>query len=191
MMKKVLFIISLFWGITVYAQQENSSLHLPKELDGMGQKVYDCYAYMYSKASEYVKVADKVSKADMDSISRIAILEYSEKAFDVNDSIFKKMLAGSNVGSSITNAPKFSPEQQALIDEIGSIVKKFNPKKGLTKLANELGKINQKAAKTLSGTDAIVVYAVSITTFYSTKYWSENVTKWQTLGSEVKNKNKM
>jgi hypothetical protein len=188
-MKKLLLIISLLLGITSYAQQENSSLHLPPALEGMGQKIHDAFEYMYSRASEYVKVTDKVSKADMDSISRVAVMEYSEKAFAEHDSIFKNFLFGSNIGG-ITKDPKFNPEQQVLIDEIKSVIMKYNPKDGLPQLAKRFGEINQKAAKTLSDTDAIVVYAVSMTTYYSTKYWSDNMPKWQVLREEVKKKKK-
>jgi hypothetical protein len=190
-MKKVvfLFIISPFLCITSCAQ-ENNNLHIPQELDGMGQKVYDGFEYMYSKVSEYVKVVDKVSKADMDSVCRVAILDYNEKVLGENDSILKRFLMNTNVnGSDATKDSKFNSEQQTLIEEIGSVVKKYNPKKGLPKLANELGDINQKAAKTLSDTDATAVYAVSITTYYSTKYWLTNAQKWQALGEEVKKKN--
>jgi hypothetical protein len=191
MMKNLLLlIISLLLGITSYAQQENSSLHLPQELEGMGQKIHDAFEYMYSRTSEYVKVTDKVSKADMDSISRVAVMEYTEKAFAEHDSIFKNFLFGSNTGGGITNDPKFNPEQQVLIDDIKSVIMKYKPKDGLPKLAEKLGEINQKATKTLSDTDAIVVYAVSMTTYYSTKYWLNNMPKWQALGEEVKKKKK-
>jgi hypothetical protein len=125
----------------------------------------------------------------MDSISRVAILEYCEKAYsELNDSICKKILSGGN----ITRNSASNPEQQALVDEIGSVAKKFNPKNGLSKFADALGDINQKAEKTLSSTDATVVYAVSMMTYYSAKYWSteENRKKWQKLRENAKKKAK-
>jgi hypothetical protein len=176
-------------SITIYAQQEDSALQLPQELDGMGQKVYGSFEYMYSRTSEYVKVADKVSKADMDSVTRVAILEFSEKVFGTNDSVLKKMLLGSSIGGGIAkDSIRRNPEQQVLIDEIMSAVKVFKPKDGLSKLADNLGKVNQKATKTLSETDAMPVYAASMTTYYSTKYWMSNFSKWQTLTAEAKKK---
>jgi coenzyme F420-reducing hydrogenase alpha subunit len=197
-MKKVLFIlfiINLFMGVTSYAQentyaQENNSLRISQELDGMGQKVYEGFEYTFSRVSEYVKVTDIISKADMDSVNRVAVLEFSEKAFGENDSILKNYILGNNRGDSTTKNIARTPEQQALMDEILSVIKKFNPKDGLSKLADKLGKINQKAAKTLSETDATVIHIVSITTYYSTKYWLNNGLKWQELGEEVKKKKK-
>jgi hypothetical protein len=184
-------IVCLSLNITSCAQQEDSALHLPQELDGIGQKMYGSFEYIYSRVSEYVKVADEISKADMDSVIRVAMSEYIPKTFGVNDSIFGKILSGSSIGGgggTAKDSIRWKPEQQVLMDEIMSVIKKFNPKKGLSKLADELGKVNQKAVKTLSETDAIPIYAVSTMTYYSTKYWSSNFSKWQALTAEAKKK---
>jgi hypothetical protein len=194
MMKKILFMICLFIGITVCTAQDGS-LNVPQEYEKVGQKMSDGFEYMLTRMSEYVKAADKVSKADIDSVSRVAMVEFSEKAFTGEefsgmDSLLKKMLLNDNNGSGVQDSIR-NPEQQALIAEIMSVAQKFNPKDGLSKLANDLGEINRKAAKTLSEADATAVYAVSTTGYYSAKYWTDmkNVRKWQAIGKKIKKKN--
>jgi len=58
------------------------------------------------------------------------------------------------------------PQTQKLLDETLSVIKSFNPQKGIGSLLDQLGKINRKATETLSEKDADAVHARNLYKFF-------------------------
>jgi hypothetical protein len=79
---------------------------------------------------------------------------------------------------------------QVLLGETQAAIKNFNTRTGFKKLELQIGEINRKAAETLSEAEKDKVYAVSVTSYYSVRYWIENGLKWKEFGEYVKTKNK-
>ncbi|MDR2425512.1 MAG: hypothetical protein LBD59_12490 [Prevotellaceae bacterium] len=167
----LLALAGLFFILTVNAQSEIDRLHLPAEYAEVGQKVYEGYKLMFAKISDYVHKNEHITKAGIDSVRQAALAEYAE----VNPQT-KDALLGKNPDNAV------NPKVQKLLEEVFSAIKA----KSLTDIANKLGKINQKAAKTLPETEAVIVYAVTCTSYYSAKYWQTSFSEWQELGEYIK-----
>jgi hypothetical protein len=177
-------IVCLFFGIAVYAQQENRNLHLPPEFDGAGQKVYESFDYVYSRTSEYVNANDVITKEGMDSVTRVAVLDF----FAMFDSttinpVVADMISGKK---SVPNIPD-DPQLKTMMNEMMNVVR--NSSSDLDKMAKQFGAINQKAAANLPE-KAVAVYATSCVTYYSAVYWKDNLKKWNKLRDKAKKKAK-
>ncbi|WP_298650147.1 hypothetical protein [uncultured Proteiniphilum sp.] len=67
---------------------------------------------------------------------------------------------------------------QQLLNEITSVLGNEFKENELPRLKMQLDIINQKAAKTLSETDAAVIYCTTSTGYHSYQYWMNNHIKW-------------
>ncbi|MDR1171710.1 MAG: hypothetical protein LBL24_04575 [Bacteroidales bacterium] len=173
----VLILAVVLYATTGFAQ--SGRLHVPPEYDSIGQKVYEGFDHMFDRVEEYVKTNGNINREGMDSVRRAAMLEFSGQHPEV-----EAYLSGNPAASPDAQPP--TPKLQALLGEISEAIKTVKPKTGFEKLEQQLGKINLKAAGTLSEAETNKVYTVSVTSFYSTKYWLENGLKWQSLGEYVK-----
>lgn len=54
-------------------------------------------------------------------------------------------------------------------------------RKNPANLAVKLGKINRKAAQTLSETDAAIIYSATSMAYYAAKYWQTSSQDWKEL----------
>jgi hypothetical protein len=182
MKAKILFFIAVFFcGLTVNAQQDSSVLCLPKECEEIVQKISEALEYNFSRVSEYVHASDVVSKEGIDSVTRVAVLDFTNQNFTNQNSVLADILSGKKPQQDI------SANVQEMLDEVKSVTQKYAPR-GLDQLATQLGKINQKAAKNLSDGEAMIVYATTGTGYYSAKYWFANTEKWKGLIEYAKTK---
>ena len=154
-------------------------LQVPSEYAENGQKIYDSYEYLYNKILEYVTNNEYVTKTGIDSVRQISLTEY----INLNPQT-RETLSGNNSSDTII----LQPQVKKLLDEVSSVIKAYNPKRSPEKLADLLGKINKRASDTLSKTDAVKVFTVTCTSYYSTIYWIINAQKWQQLGEIMKQK---
>jgi len=67
---------------------------------------------------------------------------------------------------------------QQLLNEITAVLEQELKENELSRLKIKLDVINQKAATTLSETDAAIIYCATNTSYYSYQYWQENYKKW-------------
>jgi hypothetical protein len=190
-MKKIKLIVIgsaclILLGVSSYAQQANSNLHLPKEFDEMGKMVDGSFKYIFSRVSEYVNGNDVITKEGMDSVTRVATLDFVATLDTVNHSMVADMLSGKKPQHNISD----NPELKAMKDEMMNVVKKSSG--NFDELAIQLGAINQKAAANLSEKEAVVIYATTCMAYYSAKYWmdKDNMKKWQKLNKDAKKKAK-
>jgi hypothetical protein len=183
-MRKIIPFIVCLYVVSVYAQQTNNNLHLPKEFDEVGQMVYGSLEYTFSRTSEYVNANDVITKKGMDSVTRVAILDFIATLDSTSHPIVADLLSGKQHQQDLPD----NPQLKAMRDEMIDVIKKSSG--DLDKLAMQLGAINQKATANLPEKEASVIYATSCTTYYSAKYWSDNMKKWQKLRENAKEKAK-
>ena len=180
-MKRIIVLILAGSLYTVTGLAQNGGLHVPPEYTAIGQKIHEGFDHMFHQVEEYAKTSENITREGMDSVRRVAMSEFVAQHPEVD-----AYLSDSPAASPDAHPP--SSELQALLGEIQAAVKNFKPQTGFEKLERQLGEINRKAAKTLSEAETNKVYAVSVTSYYSTKYWMENGRKWQSLGEYVKAK---
>jgi|CZCB01.1.fsa_nt_gi hypothetical protein len=92
--------------------------------------------------------------------------------------ICKSVLENNIPLKSLNNTLTISPASQQLLNEITSVLGHEFTKKELPQLKKQLDVINQKAASTLSDTEAAVIYCATSTGYHSYQYWMNNHKKW-------------
>jgi hypothetical protein len=174
----------ILFGAPVYAQQTNSNLHLPKKFDEeLGQMMYSCIEQAFAHTSEYADAKDAVTKEEMDSVVRVALLKcnvsYTFTADSLSDEQSQQILADST-------------RLKTIMDEIMDAVKKYSDVSSvdLDEMVMQLEAINQKAAANLSEKAAGAIYRIVSMMYYSAKYWSDNAEKWQKLIEDIEKKAK-
>jgi hypothetical protein len=174
--------IVFFCGLTVYAQQDSSILCMPKECEEIVQKVHEGLEYNFLRLSEYVQTSEFVSKEGMDSVTRVAVLDFTKQFNDqLANSVLADILSGKKPQQDIP------ANVQEMLDEVKSVTNKYAPR-GLDQLATQLGKINQRVAKNLSEREAMMVYVTTGIGYYTVKYWMGNTEKWKGLIEYAKTK---
>ena len=173
-------VVGLLFSLKCHAQMYQEKLHVPPEYSAVGQMVYKSYEHMYTELEKYVQNNKRISKNDVDSVTQASIAEYYELNPQVKEAMSKNSSAEATV----------QPDVQELLNAVVSVIKTFNPRKGIETLADELGKINQKATETLSTEDAEKIYSVTSVTYYSTIYWALSDKKWKKLRATIAEKNK-
>jgi hypothetical protein len=174
----------ILFGAPAYAQEANSNLHLPKELDGMGQMIHKGFDYMYSRSLEYVNANDVITKEGIDSVTRVSILDFTATLDSISPS--HSMVGDILSGKKTQQDTPDSPELKAMQGEMLNVIKKSSG--DLVQMAIQLGAINQKAAANLSDKEAAAIYAATCMTYYSATYWKDNMEKWQKFRDNAKKK---
>jgi hypothetical protein len=165
----------LLFAPTVNAQQEIDRLHVPAKYVESGQKVYEGYKQMFAEISEYIHKNEHITKTGIDSVQQAAFSEYFGANSQMQDILLGKNLENDN------------PKVQKLLKEVFPfVIKAYKPNKDLTDIADKLGKINRKAAQTLSETDADIIYTATCTIYYTAKYWQTSISEWKELSEYIK-----
>jgi hypothetical protein len=172
----------ILFGASVYAQQADRNLHLPEEFDKVGQMVYGSLEYTFSRMSEYVNANDVVTKEGMDSVTRVATLDFIATLDSTSHHIVADLLSGKQHQQDLPDNPQLKAKRNDMID---AIKKSYGD---LDQLATQLCLINRMADANLSEEYAVVIYATTCKTYYSAKYWSDNMEKWQNLRENAKKK---
>jgi hypothetical protein len=138
---------------------------------------------MFNRIEEYVKISGNISKEGVDSVRHATTFKFAGRHPEV-----KAYLSGNPTAS--PDAQPSTLKLQVLLGETQAAIKNFNTRTGFKKLELQIGEINRKAAETLSEAEKDKVCAVSVTSYYSVRYWIENGLKWKEFGEYVKTKNK-
>jgi hypothetical protein len=179
---KSLFLSAIVFLLVCVSYAQQGNLQVSKQYEDLVTTTYKGNEYVFSKLDEYLKNAESIKRTDIDSVIRSATVEFAGIEF-ASDSLIANVFIGKTNPATTEN-----PKLQALMNEIQSVIKKHNPRKGLDQLKNQLGKINKKATETLSETEVNLVHATSATVLGSFEYWSENSEKWKNALEAAKSK---
>ncbi len=83
-----------------------------------------------------------------------------------------------NVSLKSSGTEVSNPAVQQLLDEAMAVLRQKFKKDKLSQLKAQLDMLNQKAAETLSESDASIVYCATSTGYSSYQYWMKNYRKW-------------
>jgi len=179
----IVLVVGLMFSLACKAQPGKDRLKIPQEYVDNSQKVYDGFEFMFAQLSEYVSSNEYFTQDDIDSVRKTVVADY------INHSELNPLARETFITEDTSpEAATYQPLVQKLIDEATLVIKAYNPKIGMVKLADQLGLINLKAAETLSETDASIIYSVTSTTYFSTIYWTKNFQKWQKLNESIAEK---
>ena len=176
--KIIAAVVGLLLSSLCHAQKEMDRLQAPPEYTEVGQKLYEGFEFMFAQVSKYARSNAHITKAGMDSVRQDAMKKYFELYPQVQEALSEKSSSEAIV----------QPQVQKLMDEALSVINQ--PNKKLETLADQLGKINQKAAQTLSEEEAAIIYSTTCVAYYSTKYWTTSFPKWEKLKETVAKKNR-
>ena len=184
----------VFMGLIIYACSADrddaitvvSDLDIPAEFIEVGKLHNEGMDFIFERLKQQAiesvnnPTTKKFSAQGEDDISKFlkqATLDFCEQNKNLKKSldICKYVL---DTPKKVLNAEDINPNLRKLLDEIDVVLSKEFSKDKLNILKAQLDVINQKAASTLSETDAMVVYCTTSTGYYSFQYWMDNYTKW-------------
>ena len=157
-------------------------LDIPKEYNEVGKLHNEGLEYIFEEIKaqgiEYSKNPRLKSRPFMgnkEEFVKQATLDFCMQNKKLQKNIdFCKSVLKNSVPLKSSGSEDFSPALKQLLNEITVVLRQEFKKNEMSRLKTQLDGINQKAARTLSETDAAVIYCTTSTGYCSYQYWMNN-----------------
>jgi hypothetical protein len=181
-----------FWGCNDDKQEVIPPLNTPEQYIEVGKLHNQGLEFIFQELK-----AQSITSTRSGGVQKLAVREdphefikqatlkfcEQEKSLSKRATTCKQVLE--HTTSSLTRATgsvdpgtDYSPALQRLLDEMNEVLHQSFQKEELSQLKALLDGINNKAAETLSETEAAALYCATSTGYSSYQYWMENHKKW-------------